>query len=95
MVEHSVLLPDVEAMRRFNACGWLGYFLKLTKFDIEVATEFICTFEEGEAIVWGLIVVSIEEQIVEVTRLPAMGEHYPNAHDARSSRAQFFIPTLH
>ena len=93
-MEHSVLLSDVEVVKRFNACGWLGYFLKLTEFDDEATTEFIRTFEEGEATVWGLIVVSIEEKIVEVTSLPIVGEHYPNAHDERSARALFFL-TLH
>ena len=33
--------------------------------------------------------VTTEERIAEVTRLLAIGEHYPNEHDARSSRAQF------
>ena len=57
-MEHSVLISNVEAVRRFNACGWLGYFLKLTEFDDEAATEFICTFEEDEATVWGLAVIA-------------------------------------
>ena len=48
------------------------------------------TFDEGQAIVWGLTIIATEEWIVEVTWLPTIGEHYPNAHDARSSRAQFF-----
>ena len=60
-VEHSVLLSDVEAIRRFNACGQLGYFLKLMEFDDEVATKFIHTFEEGETMVWGLTIIFIEE----------------------------------
>ena len=45
------------------------------------------TFDEGEALVWGLRVVSTKERITDVTRLPKIGEHYPNEHDARSSRA--------
>lgn len=49
-------------------------------------------FEDGEAKVWGLIVIATEERIVEVTRLLAAGEHYPNEHDARSTRAQFTLP---
>ena len=43
-MEHSVLLSHVEVVKIFNACGWLGYFLKLIEFDDEVATKFICTF---------------------------------------------------
>ena len=86
-IEHSVLLSNAKAIRRFNACGWLGYFLKSIEFDEEAATKFTNTFEEGEAIVWGLIVVAIEEWIEEVMRLPAAREHYPNEHDAISSRA--------
>lgn len=43
------------------------------------------TFDEGEATVWGLIVISTEEWIVEVTGLLSNGEHYLNEHDARSS----------
>jgi len=35
----------------------------------------------------------MEEKIIEVTRLTTIGEHYPNAHDARSTRAHFFIPS--
>ena len=35
------------------------------------------------------MVISIEERISEVTRLPKIGEHYPSTHDARSARAQF------
>lgn len=77
-MEHSVLLSDVEAVRRFNACGWLEYFLKLTEFDEEEDTKFIHTFEEGEVAVWGLIVVATEEWIAKVTRLLVVGEHYPN-----------------
>ena len=64
--------------------------MKLKKID-EVATEFINTFEEGEATVWGLTIIVIEEQIAEVTGLTPVGEHYPNVHDARSTRAQFFL----
>ena len=86
-MEHSVLLSDVEVVRRFNACGWLGHFLKLTKFDEEAATEFILTFEEGKATIWELIVVSTKEQIAKLIGLPTIGEHYPNVHDARSARA--------
>ena len=93
LVEHTIFLSDVEAVRRFNACGWLGYFLSLTTFDEEVATKFTRMFDEGEAFVWGLIVVCIEEWIEEVTELPAIGEHYHNMHDARSARAQFVTPT--
>ena len=37
-VEHNIFLSDVEVVRRFNACGWLGYFLSLIAFDEEVAT---------------------------------------------------------
>ena len=48
-MEHSVLLSNVEAVRRFNACGWLGYFLKLTEYDEEASTQFIHTIEEGKA----------------------------------------------
>lgn len=62
-VEHSVLLYDVEVVRRFNACSQLGYFLKLIEFDEEVATEFTNTFEEGEATIWELTIISTEECI--------------------------------
>lgn len=51
--------------------------------------EFMTIFDEGEALVWGLRVVSTEERIAKVTELPAIGEHYPNEHNARSSREQF------
>ena len=37
-VEHTIFLLDVEAVRRFNVCGWLGYFLSLTTFDEEATT---------------------------------------------------------
>ena len=47
------------------------------------------TFDEGVALAWGLRVVATKERIAEVTGLPEIGEHYPNEHDARSSRAQF------
>ena len=47
------------------------------------------TFDEGQATVWGLTVIATKEWIAKVTRLPTIGEHYPNAHDATSSRAQF------
>ena len=40
-----------------------------------------------------MTVVAIDEKVVEVTRSPEMGEHYPNVHDARLARAHFFIPT--
>ena len=86
-VEHTIFLSDVEVVRKFNACGWLGYFLSLTALDEEATIEFTRTFDEGEASVWGLIVVTIEEWIVEVIGLLAIGEHYPNIHDARSTRA--------
>ena len=92
-MEHTILLLDIEEVRRFNACGWLGYFLSLTIFDEEAVTKFTRTFNEGEAIVWGLTIVTIEEKIVEITRLPVVGEHYPNTDDARSAKAQFVTPT--
>ena len=58
-----MFLSDVEVVRRFNTCRWLGYFLSLTTFDDEVVTEFTRMFDEGEAFVWGLMVISIEEHI--------------------------------
>ena len=92
-MEPTMFLLDVEAIRKFNTCGWLGYFLSLNAFDEEVDTEFTRTFDEGEAFVWGLTVIAIEEHIVEVTGLPIIGEHYRNTHDVRSARAQFARPT--
>lgn len=91
-LEHRVLLSDVEVVRSFNACGWLWYCLNLMAFDDEVASEFSRTFMEGEALVWGLKIIAIEERIVEVTTLPLQGEHYPNEHDARVVRVQFSQP---
>ena len=91
-VKHTLLLSDVEAVRRFNACGWLGYFLSLMAYDEEAVIEFTKTFNEGKALVWGLKVVAIEECIIEVTWLPIVGENYPSSHDARSVRAQFTSP---
>ncbi len=91
-MEHIVLHLDIEAIRRFNACGWLGYFLSLTAYDEEVAVEFTRTFDEGESYVWGLTVIAKEEHIYEVTGLPKVGEHYPSTHDVRSVRAQFTRP---
>ena len=78
-----MLLLDVEVVRRFNTYGWLGYFLSLNAFDEETTVEFTRTFDEGEASVWGLIVISIEEHIAKVTGLPTTGENYPSTHDAR------------
>ena len=48
--------------------------------------EFMATFDEGEASFWGVRVITTEERIEEVTGLPTIGEHYPNEHDASSSR---------
>ena len=73
-------------------CGWLGYFLQLTKYNEEVAMDFMTTFDEGEATIWRLRVVSIEETIEEVIGLSTIREHYPNEHDAKSLRAQFTQP---
>ena len=61
----------------------------MTTFDEEATVEFTRTIDEGEAFVWGLTVISTEENIAEVIGLPTIGEQYPNTHDARSSRAQF------
>ena len=69
-MELIIFLSDVEVVRRFNTCNWLGYFLSLTTFDDEVATEFTRMFDEEEASVWGLTVISIEEHIAKVTGLP-------------------------
>ena len=88
-IEHTMFLSDIEVLRRFNACGWLGYLLSLTTYDEEAAVEFTRTFNKGKASVWGLIVVAKKEHITEVIGLPTIGEHYPNTHDARSARAQF------
>ena len=84
-----MFLYNIEVVRRFNAFEWLGYFLSLTTSDVEVATEFTRTFDEGEASIWGLIVVATEECIAKVTGLPIIWEHYPSTHDVRSTRAQF------
>ena len=86
-IEHAMLLSNVETMRRFNACGWLGYCLSLMAYDEEVNVEFTRTFDEGEASVWGLTVIAIEERIEEVIGLSTIGEHYLSSHDARSARA--------
>ena len=45
---HNVLLVDIEAVQCFHACRWLGYFIQLTKFNEEVAMEFMTTLDEGE-----------------------------------------------
>ena len=87
-----MLLSDVEAVRRFNTCDWLGYFLSLTTFDDEAASKFTRMFDEGEASIWGLTVIATEECIAEVIGFPTIREHYPNTHDARSTRAQFVRP---
>ena len=65
----------------------MGYCLSLTEYDEDVAVEFTMTFDEGETSVWGLIVISIEECIIEVIGLPTIGEHYLSSHVARSVRA--------
>ena len=44
-VEHTLLLFDVEVVRRFNTCGWLGYCLSLTAYDEEAPVEFTRTFD--------------------------------------------------
>ena len=62
-IEHTLFLSDVEVVRRFNACGWLGCFLILITYDDEAAVEFTRTFDEGEASIWGLTVILIEECI--------------------------------
>ena len=66
--------------------------MQLIEYNEEVAIEFMTTFDEGEATVWGLRVITIKENIEEVIGLPKIGENYPNKHDARSSRAQFTRP---
>lgn len=90
-VVNTIFLTDVEFIGWFHVCGWQKYFLKLTEFDEEVATQFTNTFKEGEENVWGLIVLAIEEWIEEVIGFPTVGENYPNEHDAMSSRAQFTL----
>ena len=89
LVSHNVLLTNIEAVQRFHACGWLGYFLQLTKFNEEVAMDFMMTFDEGEASVLLLRVISTKERMAKVIGLSKIVEHYPNKHDAKSSRAQF------
>ena len=44
---HNVLLMDIEVVQQFYACGSLGYFLQLTKFNEYVAMEFMKMFDEG------------------------------------------------
>ena len=88
-VVHNISLSDVEAVQRFHTCGWLGYFLQLNEANEEVPIEFMRTFDEGQATIQELTIIATEERIAEVTRLPTIGEHYPNAHDARSAKAQF------
>ena len=51
--------------------------------------EFMKKFDEGETSVWGLRLVATKEMMEEVIGLPKIMEHYPNEHDARSSRVQF------
>ena len=49
--------------------------------------EFMMTFDEGEASIWGLRVIATQERIEKVIGLPTIGKHYTNEHDAKSSRA--------
>lgn len=53
----------------------------------------MCTFNEGEASVKGLRVISIEQRIAEVTGLLQEGGLFPESKDARSARAKFTHPT--
>lgn len=48
-MEDTMLLWDVEVVKMFNACRWLGYFLSLITFDEELATEFTSTSNKGKA----------------------------------------------
>ena len=89
-MEHTMFLLDVEVVRRFNTCRWLGYFLSLTTFDEEAVTKFTRTVDEGEASIWGLMVIATEERIAEVIGLPAIGEHYPSTHDVRSEKSSIY-----
>lgn len=80
-------------MQALANCGWLNYFLIIDFFDEEAAGEFLRTFSENEATVWGLAVVVTEERIAEVTGLPTVGENFPVGRDVVSARAEFILPT--
>lgn len=73
-VAHELLMQNPQTVQAFSLCGWLNYFLSLDAFNEEAAGEFLRTLYEGEATVWGLIVVVTEERIAEVIGLPAVGE---------------------
>lgn len=84
---HEGLLQDGVCEHYFRNHGWLDYFLKIKDHNEEIAVEFMHSFDEGEATIKGLRVISMEQRIVEVTRLLQEGELFSESKDTRSVRA--------
>lgn len=69
-IDHQVLLGDANSYEMFRRRGWLDCFLILNRFDEEVALQFMTTLRDGIAVVKGLRIEFLEEEIVKVTGLP-------------------------
>lgn len=88
---HDVLLQDSLYEHYFRRHSWIVYFLKIRDYNEEIASKFMHSFNEGEAIVKGLRVIATKQWIAEVTGL--LGEElFPESKDARSAKAEFTLP---
>lgn len=57
---HDALLQDALCEHYFWLHGWIVYFLKIIDYNEEIASDFMHSFNQGEAIVKGLRVITTE-----------------------------------
>lgn len=89
---HDALLQDALCEHYFRQHGWIVFFLKIRDYNEEIPSEFMHSFNKGEATIRGLRVIATEQWIAEVTRLPQEGELFLESKDARSTKAEFTLP---
>lgn len=72
----TVLEIFLEAYQIFLQAGWIDYFRRLPKFDLQQVLEFTCNLREGFSIVQGVQIPVIEDIIAQVTGLPTNGTRW-------------------
>jgi len=82
-----------EAYQFFLQAGWVDYFRGLQEFDSQQVLEFTLNLKEDHSTVRGVRILVTEEDIVEVSRLPANDIHwFSRKHLILNAQQDFLLP---
>lgn len=82
-----------EAYQIFLQAGWVDYFRRLQEFDSQQVLEFARNLKEGYATIQGVRIPVTEEDIAQVSGLPANGiRWFSHKHIILNAQQDFLLP---